>query len=94
MLKLDEIKVLIIIIDYILDENIFFIIVDFVIVGELVVKKFIDGGFKYLVVFRGLSFLMIIIECILGFNKVLKKYNLYVDVFDFDLVNLDVKFIE
>lgn len=94
MSKLDEIKVPIITIDHILDENIPSITADSVTAGELAAKKLIKGGSKHLAVFRGPSFLMTTIERTLGFNKVLKEHNLHADVFDFDLVNQDAKLIE
>lgn len=94
MSKLDEIKVPIITIDHILDENIPSITADSVTAGELAAKKLIKGGSKHLAVFRGPSFLMTTIERTLGFNKVLKEHNLHADVFDFDLVNPDAKLIE
>lgn len=94
MSKLDEIKVPIITIDHILDENIPSITADSVTAGELAAKKLIKGGSKHLAIFRGPSFLMTTIERTLGFNKVLKEHNLHADVFDFDLVNPDAKLIE
>lgn len=94
MFKLDEIKVPIITIDHILDENIPSITADSVTAGELAAKRLIAGGSKHLAVFRGPSFLMTTIERTLGFNKVLKEHNLHADVFDFDLVNPDAKLIE
>lgn len=94
MSKLDEIKVPIITIDHILNENIPSITADSVTAGELAAKKLIKGGSKHLAVFRGPSFLMTTIERTLGFNKVLKEHNLHADVFDFDLVNPDAKLIE
>ncbi|MBG0762393.1 LacI family DNA-binding transcriptional regulator [Acholeplasma laidlawii] len=94
MSKLDEIKVPIITIDHILDENIPSITADSVTAGELAAKKLIKGGSKHLAVFRGPSFLMTTIERTLGFNKILKEHNLHADVFDFDLVNPDAKLIE
>lgn len=94
MSKLDEIKVPIITIDHILDENIPSITADSVTAGELAAKKLIKGGSKHLAIFRGPSFLMTTIERSLGFNKVLKEHNLHADVFDFDLVNPDAKLIE
>lgn len=94
MSKLDEIKVPIITIDHILDENIPSITADSVKAGELAAKKLIAGGSKNLAVFRGPSFLMTTIERTLGFNKVLAKHKLHADVFDFDLVHPDAKLIE
>lgn len=94
MSKLDEIKVPIITVDHILDENIPSITADSVKAGELAAKKLIAGGSKNLAIFRGPSFLMTTIERTLGFNKVLSKHKLHADVFDFDLVNPDAKLIE
>lgn len=94
MSKLDEIKVPIITIDHILDENIPSITADSVKAGELAAKRLIAGGSKNLAVFRGPSFLMTTIERTLGFNKILKEHNLHADVFDFDLVHPDAKLIE
>ncbi len=94
MSKLDEIKVPIITIDHILDENIPSITADSVKAGELAAKRLIAGGSKNLAVFRGPSFLMTTIERTLGFNKILKKHSMHADVFDFDLVNPDAKLIE
>src|SRR5690554_573087 len=92
--KLDQLKVPIITIDHILDENIPSITADSVKAGELAAKKLIQSGCKNLAVFRGPSFLMTTIERTLGFNKVLAKHKLHADVFDFDLVHPDAKLIE
>ncbi|MFA7417643.1 MAG: LacI family DNA-binding transcriptional regulator [Acholeplasma sp.] len=93
MSKLDEIKVPIITIDHILDENIPSITADSVKAGELAAKRLIAGGSKNLAVFRGPSFLMTTIERTLCFNKILKKHSMHANVFDFYLVNHNAKII-
>jgi len=92
--KLDQLKVPIITIDHILDENIPSITADSVKAGELAARKLIQSGCKNLAVFRGPSFLMTTIERTMGFNKELQKHNMYAEIFDFDLISPDARQIE
>ncbi|CDR30742.1 Degradation activator [Acholeplasma oculi] len=92
--KLDEMKVPIITVDHILDENIPSITADSVKAGELAARRLIQGGSKNLAIFRGPSFLMTTKERTLGFKKEIKSHNIHAEIFDFDLVNPDAKLIE
>jgi LacI family transcriptional regulator len=92
--KLDELKVPIVTVDHILDENIPSITSDNVKAGELAAKKFVKTGAKHIAIFRGPSFLMTTIERTLGFFNVIKPQGLYAEIFDFDLVTPDAKLIE
>src|SRR5690606_11642812 len=92
--KLDEMKVPIITVDHILDENIPSITADSVKAGELAARRLIQGGSKNLAIFRGPSFLMTTKERALGFKTEIKSRNRHAEIFDFDLVNPDARLIE
>ncbi len=92
--KLDEIKVPIITIDHILDENIPSLTANNVKAGELAANHLISGGAKNIALFRGPSFLMTTQERTLGVNNILSKHNLMADIFDFDLIKPDVELIK
>jgi LacI family transcriptional regulator len=92
--KLSELNIPVITVDHILDENIPSITSDNIKGGTLAAQELIRSGCKKIIVFRGPSFLLTTMERTIGFLKELKKYDLYADIFDFDLVNPDSKLIE
>lgn len=92
--KLAELNIPVVTVDHILDETIPSITSDNVKGGSLAAQKLIDNGCKNLLVFRGPSFLLTTMERTIGFLNKLKEYKLYADIFDFDLLNPDVKLIE
>ncbi len=92
--KLAELNIPVVTVDHILDENIPSITSDNVKGGGLAAKKLIETGCKNLLLFRGPSFLLTTMERTIGFLNELKPLELYADIFDFDLVNPDVKLIE
>ncbi len=92
--KLAELKIPVVTVDHILDENIPSITSDNVKGGALAAKKLIDMGKKNILVFRGPSFLLTTMERTIGFLNELKPTKIYADIFDFDLVNPDIKLIE
>lgn len=92
--KLAELKIPVVTVDHILDENIPSITSDNVKGGNLAAKKLIDMGSKNILVFRGPSFLLTTMERTIGFLNELKPTQIYADIFDFDLVNPDIKLIE
>jgi DNA-binding LacI/PurR family transcriptional regulator len=92
--KLAELKIPVVTVDHILDENIPSITSDNVKGGALAAKKLIEMGKKNILVFRGPSFLLTTMERTIGFLNELKPTKIYADIFDFDLVNPDIKLIE
>lgn len=92
--KLAELNIPVVTVDHILDENIPSITSDNVKGGSLAAKKLISSGCKNILVFRGPSFLLTTMERTIGFLNELKAHQLYADIFDFDLINPDVKLIE
>lgn len=92
--NLASLKIPIITVDHILDENIPSITSNNVKGGELGAKALIDKNRKKIVMFRGPSFLLTTVERTIGALNVFKKSGLYVDIFDFDLVNPDIKLME
>lgn len=92
--KLAELNIPVITVDHILDETIPSITSDNVKGGTLAAKKLIAGGSKNILVFRGPSFLLTTMERTIGFLNVTKKHQLFVDFFDFDLLNPDIKLLE
>lgn len=92
--KLAELKIPVVTVDHILDENIPSITSDNVKGGSLAAKKLIEMGKKNILVFRGPSFLLTTMERTIGFLNELKPTKIYADIFDFDLVSPDIKLIE
>ncbi|MFA5471730.1 MAG: LacI family DNA-binding transcriptional regulator [Acholeplasmataceae bacterium] len=92
--KLAELKIPVVTVDHILDENIPSITSDNVKGGQLAARKLIDTGAKNILVFRGPSFLLTTMERTIGFLNELKPTKIYADIFDFDLVSPDIKLIE
>lgn len=92
--KLADLNIPIITVDHILDENIPSITSDNVKGGELGATELVQRGRKKIMIFRGPSFLLTTVERTIGALNVFKTANLYVDIFDFDIVNPDVKLIE
>jgi DNA-binding LacI/PurR family transcriptional regulator len=92
--KLSDLKIPVVTVDHILDENIPSITSDNVKGGGLAAHKLIDSGAKNILVFRGPSFLLTTMERTIGFLNVLKPNEMYADIFDFDLLNPDIKLIE
>ena len=92
--KLAELKIPVVTVDHILDENIPSITSDNVKGGSLAAKKLIELGKKNILVFRGPSFLLTTMERTIGFLNALKPTKIYADIFDFDLVSPDIKLIE
>lgn len=92
--KLSELNIPVVTVDHILDENIPSITSDNVKGGTLAAQKLIQTGAKNILVFRGPSFLLTTMERTIGFLNEIKKHELFADIFDFDLINPDVKLIE
>lgn len=92
--KIAELNIPVVTVDHILDENIPSITSDNVKGGGLAAKRLVEAGAKNIIVFRGPSFLLTTMERTIGFLTEIKKHDLYVDIFDFDLVNPDTKLIE
>ncbi len=92
--KLADLKIPVITVDHILDENIPSITSNNVKGGELAAEKLIQAGAKKILVFRGPSFLITTMERTIGFLNVLKPNDLFADIYDFDLVNPDTKLLE
>lgn len=92
--KLAELKIPVVTVDHILDENIPSITSDNVKGGGLAAKKLVETGAKNILVFRGPSFLLTTMERTIGFLNELKPTKTYADIFDFDLVSPDIKLIE
>lgn len=92
--KIAELNIPVVTVDHILDENIPSITSDNVKGGGLAAKRLVEAGAKNIIVFRGPSFLLTTMERTIGFLNEIKKHDLYVDIFDFDLVNPDTKLIE
>lgn len=92
--KLAELNIPVVTVDHILDENIPSITSDNVKGGMLAAQRLIKSGAKHLIVFRGPSFLLTTMERTIGFLNEIKKYDLYADIFDFDLVSPDTRLIE
>ncbi len=91
---LSDLNIPVVTVDHILDENIPSITSDNVKGGMLAAEKLISTGAKNILVFRGPSFLLTTMERTIGFLKVLKKHELFADIFDLDLINPDAKLIE
>lgn len=92
--KLATLKVPIVSVDHILDENIPSITSNNVSGGEIGAKVLVENGRKNIIVFRGPSFLLTTMERTIGALNVFKENGLYVEIFDFDLVNPDSALIE
>lgn len=92
--KLSEINIPMITVDHILNENIPSITSDNVKGGSLAAKRLLDCNRKNIILLRGPSFLITTMERTMGFLNETKKKNLFVDIYDFDLVNPDVKLME
>jgi LacI family transcriptional regulator len=91
---LSDLNIPVVTVDHILDENIPSITSDNVKGGMLAAEKLISTGAKNILVFRGPSFLLTTMERTIGFLKVLKRHELFADIFDLDLINPDAKLIE
>jgi LacI family transcriptional regulator, galactose operon repressor len=92
--KLADLNIPVVTVDHILDENIPSITSDNVKGGGLAAHKLLESGAKNILVFRGPSFLLTTMERTIGFLNVLKPQKIYADIFDFDLLNPDIKLIE
>ncbi|PKK97546.1 MAG: LacI family transcriptional regulator [Tenericutes bacterium HGW-Tenericutes-3] len=92
--KLAELNIPVVTVDHILDENIPSITSDNVKGGSLAAKKLIETGAKNILIFRGPSFLLTTMERTIGFLNEIKPHGLFADIFDFDLVNPDIRLIE
>jgi DNA-binding LacI/PurR family transcriptional regulator len=92
--KLSELNIPVVTVDHILDENIPSITSDNVKGGTLAATKLVESGCKNIAIFRGPSFLLTTMERTIGTLNVLKKHGLFADIFDFDLLNPDIKMIE
>ncbi|MFA6800818.1 MAG: LacI family DNA-binding transcriptional regulator [Acholeplasmataceae bacterium] len=92
--KLADLKIPVITVDHILDENIPSITSNNIKGGELAAQKLIDGGAKNILMFRGPSFLITTMERTIGFLNVLKPNKIFADIYDFDLVSPDTKLLE
>jgi LacI family transcriptional regulator len=92
--KLADLAIPVITVDHILDENIPSITSDNIKGGMLAAQELAGNGCKNILVFRGPSFLLTTMERTIGFLKELKTHDLYADIFDFDLLNPDIKLVE
>lgn len=92
--KLLNLNIPIITVDHILDPNIPSITSDNVLGGELGAQELIDRGRKNIMIFRGPSFLLTTVERTIGALNVFKKNNIYVEIFDFDIVNPETDLIK
>ena len=92
--KLADLKIPVITVDHILDENIPSITSNNIKGGELAAQKLIDSGAKNILMFRGPSFLITTMERTIGFLNVLKPNKIFADIYDFDLVSPDTKLLE
>ncbi|MCR3906710.1 MAG: LacI family transcriptional regulator [Tenericutes bacterium] len=92
--KLAELNIPVVTVDHILDENIPSITSDNVKGGGLAATKLIETGARNIILFRGPSFLLTTMERTIGFLNESKKHDLFVDIFDFDLLFPDFKLIE
>lgn len=92
--KLSELNIPVVTVDHILDENIPSITSDNIKGGTLAAKRLIEAGAKNILVFRGPSFLLTTMERTIGFLNEIKKHDMFVDIFDFDLINPSTKSIE
>lgn len=92
--KLASLNIPIITVDHILDPNIPSITSDNVLGGELGAQALVDRGRKKIFIFRGPSFLLTTVERTIGALNIFKKNDIYVEIFDFDLVTPDTYLIE
>jgi len=92
--KLEQLEVPVVTVDHILDENIPSITSNNIKGGEISAKKLIELGAKNILVLRGPSFLLTTMERTIGFLNVLKPTKIFAEIFDFDLVNPDIKLLE
>lgn len=92
--KLSELAIPVITVDHILDENIPSITSDNIKGGMLAAQELVNNGCKNIILLRGPSFLLTTMERTIGFLKVIKQYDLFADIYDFDLVNPDLKLVE
>lgn len=92
--KLSSLNIPIITVDHILDENIPSITSNNILGGELGAGSLVKDGRKNIIMFRGPSFLLTTMERTIGALKVFKDNNLYVEIYDFDLLNPDIELIE
>ncbi|VEU81124.1 LacI family DNA-binding transcriptional regulator [Haploplasma axanthum] len=91
---LSDLNIPVITVDHILDENIPSITSDNLKGGELGALELVNRGRKKIMLFRGPSFLLTTMERTIGALKIFKQAGLYVEIFDFDLVNPDITLIE
>lgn len=92
--KLLNLNIPIITVDHILDPNIPSITSDNIAGGEIGAQELVDRGRKNIMIFRGPSFLLTTMERTIGALNVFKKNDLYVEIFDFDIINPDVNLIK
>jgi len=92
--KLEQLEVPVVTVDHILDENIPSITSNNIKGGEISAKKLIELGAKNILVLRGPSFLLTTMERTIGLLNVLKPTKIFAEIFDFDLVNPDIKLLE
>ncbi len=92
--RLTDLKIPTITVDHILDENIPSITSDNIKGGELAADRLIKAGAKHILIFRGPSFLLTTMERTIGVINILKQNDLYANIYDFDLLNPDIKMIE
>lgn len=92
--KLSELAIPVITVDHILDENIPSITSDNIKGGMLAAEELVRNGCKNIILLRGPSFLLTTMERTIGFLKVIKQHDLFADIYDFDLVNPDLKLVE
>ena len=92
--RLTELKIPTITVDHILDENIPSITSDNIKGGELAANRLVKAGAKHILIFRGPSFLLTTMERTIGVINILKQHDLYANIYDFDLLNPDIKMIE
>ncbi len=92
--RLLELKIPTITVDHILDETIPSITSDNIKGGELAANRLVKAGAKNILIFRGPSFLLTTMERTIGVINVLKSNQLYANMYDFDILNPDIKMIK
>lgn len=92
--KLSVLKIPIITVDHILDENIPSITSNNVKGGELGAQLLLNQKRKKIIMFRGPSFLLTTVERTIGALNMFKNAGLYIDIYDFDLIKPEIELME
>jgi len=89
-----DLKIPIITIDHIIDEDVPSVTCDNVQGGELAAKKLIESGAKNIIHFRGPSVLITVVDRAKGFYRVMEEANIDVKSFDLDFKAPDINDME